>query len=197
MRAIFVLMLLPGLALAGQQAETPADRVGATGAEPLVMRSAQGGAFHPDRLVLLAGGVARVAVLPQTAPARSEDRVDLSGTPILGALFEERIAPGDAARGVHLGRLTRQGDTLVLDLGPLEASALARVMAAPLVLTGELPRVGAVSFQLPPPDWAQGRAAPGGEAVGAGYYLDGRLVLAATGGGPAIPDLGRVLEGLF
>lgn len=163
--------------------------------QPVRFTDAAGHVFRPERLVILTPQGARAASLPSTTNrARSEERVDLSGLPLIGHLFRDRLAPGDAPRrGVEVGPLARLGDTLVLD------ARRSPVALAPrdLVLAVNLPRHGAVSYRLGRPVFAPAQTpAEAGRPAGTAWLVNGVLVLAGPGYGPAVDGLERMLEGL-
>lgn len=195
MKKIVLAMLAFGLIASPAGADDPRQRLGAAGAEPLRFRAANGGAFAPLRVVLATGDAALARDLPDTARARSEDRIDFSGLEGVGGLFAPRLAPGDAAQGVRLGPVRRVGGTLVVHLGPLAAAALAQVTGAPLVLTADLPRLGTVSYALGRAGWQPAEAPAGGEIVGTAWLAEGSLVVAAAGAGPLIDDWGALFRG--
>lgn len=152
---------------------------------PVSFRSERGGRFQPDRLVILAPDGAWAAPLPRHArQVRQGDHLDLTGVPLVGRYFRERLAPQDAERdGLNVGTVSRVGDTLVLD---------ARGHAVPLTalgltLTSELPRLGTLAFELGVPEYRRATTVPSaGARVGAAYLLGRRLVLAADGTRPPI-----------
>lgn len=163
--------------------------------QPVRFTDAAGHVFRPGRLVILTPQGARAASLPATTDqARSEEHVDLSGLPLIGHLFRDRLAPGDAPRrGVAVGPVTRVGDTLVLDA---RRSAVA-LAPRDLVLTVNLPRHGAVSYRLGRPVFAPAQApAEAGRPAGTAWLVDGVLVLAGPGYEPAVDGLERMLEDL-
>lgn len=155
---------------------------------------AAGHVFRPERLVILGPAGARAAPLPATSDARSEEHVDLSGLPLIGHLFRDRLAPGDARRaGTYVGPLTRQGATLVLDAGAAAASLEGRR----LVLTANFPRDGAVSYRLGPRRFAAAAPPAGpGRPAGGAWLVGEILVLAGPGRDPLIDDWGQVFDGL-
>ncbi|MFK7941784.1 MAG: hypothetical protein AB8B85_02540 [Paracoccaceae bacterium] len=163
--------------------------------EPLRFRNADGGAFQPRELVVLLPGRTLRAGLPEAAlNARSEDRVDLSGTPLVGVLFPQTLSPSDASEGIVLGDVYRNGSQLVI-----AADAEPTFQSSPVVLTSNLPRLGAVSYTVGRLQFRDGVSLqrPGGAPIGTAYMLDGQLVIAAKGGGPAFPSVESLFKGLF
>lgn len=158
---------------------------------PVRFLAENGGAFRPDRLVIAAPDGVLVADLPRaTNNARSEDRIDLSRVPRLGALFRDRLAPGDARAGALIGPVYRQGTALYLRTDQNVDTLTSRTM----VLTSRLPRDGTVSFRFrqmrySPTDPV---SAPGPQ-IGRAYLLKGQLVIAsnAVGEPPSLLDLLR------
>jgi hypothetical protein len=165
--AFAALLLLPAAAGAGQ-APTFRDRPSV--GQPVRYTDAAGNVFQPRSLIVLTAKGAFATPIPAaTNSAYYEDRLDLSGIPLIGHLFAPRLAPSDAARdGLPLGPVRRFGETLVLDArnqllppGPLS-----------LVLTANFPREGAVSFNLGPVDFALVVAPEGaGQGAGAAYLV--------------------------
>jgi len=157
---------------------------------PLRFTDLAGNVFHPEWLVMLTPAGALAAPLPDTSSdARSEERVDLSGLPLIGNLFYHRLAPGDAAlQGELVGPLFRIGAMLIIDTtGPGASPAGHDVM-----LTANLPNDGAVSYRLGQLRFAPAETPAGTRTpAGAAYLVAGTLVLAAEGGGPLIEDWRR------
>lgn len=195
MRAILAacLALLIAMPMAGEARNRNDDSFDETAAFgfPLSFRSERGGRFEPERLVVLGRDGAWVAALPANARARSADHLDFSGLPVVGGLFQDRVAPSDAERkGQQIGIVSRIGDTLVLDA----RSQAMPVTGRRLLLTSALPRVGTVTFDVGRPDFRPGRApTSAGTRVGVAYLVDGALVLAADGQRPPITDWSRIL----
>ncbi len=154
---------------------------------PLRFTDAAENVFRPRQLVVVTPSGTVAARLPSTAPdARSEERLDLSGTPLIGNLFRRRLAPHDAAReGTPVGPVTRFGDTLVVNAGQTAISP----GSLRIVLTANFPRDGAVSFRLGQLRFNPAEAPAGtGRDAGSAYLLDGTMVLAGPGYGPRITD---------
>jgi len=178
---VLILAVAAGLVLvqpgwAGPREDSLADRPG-VGA-PVRMLSETGGAFRPERLVIRAPDGTASARMPRTSDAaRSEDRIDLGEVPLVGPVFRDRLAPSDAAKGLAVGPVFRQGGVLTLE----SALPLAEITSRPVVLTSRLPRDGTVSFRLAPLSFATDRAtAPPGREIAMAYLLEGRLVIAST-----------------
>jgi len=154
---------------------------------PLRFTDAAENVFRPRQLVVVTPSGTYAARLPSTAPdARSEERLDFSGTPLIGHLFRRRLAPHDAAReGMPVGPVSRFGDTLVVNAGQTSISP----GSLRIVLTANFPRDGAVSFRLGQLRFNPAEAPSGaGHDAGAAYLLDGTMVLAGPGFGPRITD---------
>lgn len=181
--ALAVMMAVP--AGAGERSgDVFGDRPGI--GEPLRFRDANGGAFWPSDLVILTSAGAQAAVLPRTSSGvRSEDRVDLSETPLIGAIFRETLSTGDAREGQLVGPVLQSGNRLVVDA----RSSASEVTNLPVILATNLPRLGAVSYRIGTLPYVPAGNAAGGVEIGAAYLVDGRLVLASSGGEPAWPSL--------
>lgn len=154
-----------------------------------------GHVFQPERLVILTPHGARAAKLPATTNhARSEEHLDLSRLPLIGNVFRDRLAPGDARhRDIQVGSLTRVGDTLVLDA----RKSPVPVEARGLILTANFPRDGAVSYRLGLTFTPVAAPARTGRPAGTGWLIGDTLVLAGSGNGPAIEDLGSAIGDLL
>lgn len=163
--------------------------------EPLRFRDQAGGAFQPRALVLRGPAGALAAELPSGArSARSENRVDLSGAPLVGRLFAKTLDVASVRQGPLVGPVYRVGDMLVVDASQAPAD-LAQLHVA---LSTNLPRVGAVSYRLGRLGWAPvGAAAPAGAPIGSAHLVDGALVLASQGGEPAWPSVEAMFQDLF
>jgi hypothetical protein len=155
--------------------------------QPVRFTDAAGHVFQPERSVILTPKGARAAKLPATADrARSEQHLDLSRMPLIGHVFRDRLASGDAQhRGVQVGSLTRVGDTLVLDA----RKSPVPVEARDLVLTANFPRDGAVSYRLGLAFAPVAAPAGTGRPAGTAWLIGDILVLVGVGYGPAIEDL--------
>ena len=192
--AAFALVLSAnGPASAGERSgDRFGDRPGV--GEPLRFRDANGGAFRPSALIILSAAGTQIAPLPSTTnSARSEDRVDLSEIPLIGGLFGETLSTDDAREGRPVGKLQRVGDTLVLDA---RGSGIS-VTSLPVVMATNLPRHGAVSYRLGRLNYRPGGAGGVGPVLGAAYEVDGKLVLASTGGEAAWPSLEAMFDDLL
>jgi hypothetical protein len=195
MRSVVIaLALLLALPAHGGAGEPPDFSDRPTVGHPLRFTDARGHVFRPRTLYLMTRSGTLVARLPATSDnATSEDHLDFSGTPLIGHLFRDRIAPSDAARdGTPIGQVFRLGDALVLD---------ARETTEPLggrtiILTANFPRDGTIRYDLGRLAFAPGDMPGGtGRAAGAGYLLNGALVLAGDGRGPLITDWSKVFGG--
>lgn len=163
--------------------------------QPVRFTDAAGHVFRPDRLVVSSPDAVRAAPIPTTINgARSEEHVDLSGLPLIGHLFRERVAPGDARRGgIRVGPLTRLGSALVLDAREPPVAVEARE----IVLTANFPRDGAVSYPLGRLAFAPAQVPSGtGRPAGTAWLIGDVLVLTGPGREPAIDGLEGILEGL-
>ena len=174
---VAALHVTPAVSGGGRNAETW-DRPGV--GVPVRFQSENGGAFRPRVLIVQTDTGLLHADLPATSDSvQSEDRVDLSGLPLLGSLFRQRVAPEDASKGVPVGMLFRDGDTLFL-----EASGwMQRLSSLPVVLSTYVPQLGSVSYGLGPLDYrTSSDAVPGLDVpVGRAFLIDGKLFLASQG----------------
>ncbi len=167
--------------------------------EPLRFRDAAGGAFRPRALIVSGPSGASAADLPSGARSvRSEDRVDLSSTPIIGQVFRETLDVASVREAPLVGPVYRVGDTLIVDATqapPEQASGLARGHVA---LSTNVPRVGAVSYHVDRLAWRPVPApALPSAPLGSAHLVDGTLVLASQGGEPAWPSLEAMFRDLF
>lgn len=189
------LMALPGTpALADQRDRTFPDRPGV--GQPVRFLGADGGAFQPRLLVISSpSGTVRAALPASTSEARSEDRIDLSETPLLGPLFEGTLSTAGARETEAVGTLFQApGGVLLLD----SSTPAAELTSLPVVLTTNLPRVGGVSYPLSRLSYGgSGQVAGQGVQIGTAHIIDGRLVLASDQGGPAFPSVEAMFRDLF
>ncbi|MEM6620870.1 MAG: hypothetical protein AAF674_01485 [Pseudomonadota bacterium] len=168
------------------------DRHGSS--QPLRFRNADGGAFRPVELVLVTDRGTFGAILPENAEIQDEDRVDLSGLPVVGGVFKGTTAPSDARDGLLIGPVERIGDMLVIRAAGFP-DGLER---APVTLSTSVPRFGLISYPL-------GRLnyrpvvipAVVGQPLGQAHLLDGQLVVASDGGEPAYPSVDALVKDLF
>jgi hypothetical protein len=167
--------------------------------EPLRFRDAHGGAFRPRALIVLGASGAFAAELPSGArSAVPENRVDLSGAPLVGPLFRETLDVASVREWPLVGPVYRAGDTLVVDAGDAPAGQLADIARRHVVLSTNLPRIGAVSYRLGRLAWTPaGTPAPAGAAIGSAHLVGGALVLASQGGEPAWPSIEAMFQDLF
>ena len=167
--------------------------------EPLRFRAENGGAFRPRTVVVAGAGGALAARLPGAANAMSENRVDLSNAPVLGPLFRPTLDVASVREGALVGPVYRVGDTLVIDAGTIHAGAApSEVVNRRVAISTNIPRYGAVSYQLGRLDWAP--AAPpalAGEPIGSAHIVGQTLVLASRGGEPAWPSVEALFRDLF
>ncbi|MEM9138733.1 MAG: hypothetical protein AAGB15_02795 [Pseudomonadota bacterium] len=160
---------------------------------PLSFAASDGAAFRPRLLVIHTAGGAVAADLPATSDdVRSEDRVDVSGTPLIGGLFRGRLAPSDARLGQNVGQVVRAGDSLHVEalgwpgrLGDFPVAFATRVRSAGTVSFG-LGRLGYRAVTM---------AMPSGRVIGSAHIVNGKLVIASAGDGP--PSLGDLFRSNF
>lgn len=163
-------------------------------AEPLRFRDERGGAFRPRALIVRGAGGAMAAKLPGAATAENENRVDFSGTPVIGPLFGETLDVASAREGALVGPVYRVGDTLVVDASAASAEVVNRSVA----LTTNIPRYGAVSYRVGRLNWTPVTPPTGvGTLLGSAHLVDGALVVASRGGEPAWPSLEAMFKDLF
>lgn len=163
--------------------------------EPILFGDGDGGGFAVADVVVLAGDGTRSAVLPPFPPSPvSEERVDLSGTPLLGQVFKQRFGPADIEdNGLPLGPVYRSGDVLIVDLRRQEQP----FQAVPVVLSSEIDGLGAISYRLGRLDFVETASPQGtGRQIGFAYLLGSTLALVADGERPAIRDLSRPFDSL-
>ncbi len=186
-------LFAPLAAAAGERDPTIQNRT-AVG-EPPVFRDANGGAFRPRSIIVAGPRGAMAARVPEnTRQTRGENRVDLSGAPLVGPLFRGTLDVASVRQAPLIGRVYQAGNTLVVESIEPPPSLDGR----PVALATNVPRLGAVSFQLGPLDWrpVPPPSAPRTE-VGSAHLLDGALVLASRGGEPAFPSVGSFFRRLF
>ena len=189
-----LIALVAAPVVAGERPRGIEDRPGV--GEPLRFRDASGGAFRPTELVMVVpGGTLRAPLPASVTTAQSEDRIDLSETPLLGELFRETLSPVDARDGEVIGPVYRFGSHLVVEPAG-EAPDLGK---RPVVLTSDLPRLGSVSYRLGRLDFRDdGRPARvGGTTIGTAYLVGGRLVIASRGGEPAWGSVNELFQSVF
>jgi hypothetical protein len=167
--------------------------------EPLRFRDAHGGAFRPRALIVRGPSGAFAAELPSGArSAVSENRVDLSGVPLVGPLFRETLDVASVREGALVGPVYRVGDTLVVDAGQASAGQLADFGRRHVALSTNLPRIGAVSYRLGRLGWTPvGVPTPAGAPIGTAHLVNGALVLVSQGGEPAWPSIEALFQDLF
>ncbi len=193
----FAAVWLSGLpAMAGERDSFLDDRPGI--GEPIGFRNAAGGTFRPRALILRGPAGALEASLPSGAPsARSEDRLDLAFTPLVGPLFRGTLDVASVREGPLVGPVYRSGDALVVDATE-PAAELAR---RPVALSTNLPQIGAVSYGLGRLDWtpvpAPAPQTTQGAPIGSAHLVGGALVLASQGGEPRWPSVEAMFRDLF
>ena len=162
---------------------------------PIQFRTATGGVFYPRRVIISTADGPLAAALPGAGyTARSEDRIDLSGLPVLGRIFRPTQTTAGASQYDRLGPLYRDGRALYLDAADWPGG----LAGAPVALVTNVPRTGAVSFDLGRLPFEPAAAVPGNpELVGYGYLVGDTVVLASTGGEPAWPSVEALIRGLF
>ena len=162
--------------------------------EPLRFRAENGGAFRPRAVIVTGAGGALAARLPRAADALSENRVDLSGAPVLGPLFRGTLDVASVREGALVGPVYRVADTLVVDAG----AAPVGLQSRPVAIATNIPRYGAISYGLGLLDWRPVTPpAIAGAQVGTAHVVNGALVLASQGGEPAWPSLDAMFRDLF
>lgn len=162
--------------------------------EPLRFRAENGGAFRPRAVIVAGAGGAVAAKLPHAADVRSENRVDLSGTPLLGGLFPRTLDVASVREGAYVGPVFRVGDTLVVQADAAPAGLESRRVA----ISTNIPRYGAISYDLGMLGWVPVTAPTGpGVPVGTAHVVGGALVLASSGGEPAYPSVEALFDDLF
>jgi hypothetical protein len=192
-----------GMCLAALPAATPAaagERDASRGAqshigEPPVFRDANGGAFRPRSIIVAGPRGAQAARVPDNArQGRGENRVDLSGAPLVGGLFRGTLDVASVRAEPMIGRVYRVGNALVVETVETPPNLAGR----PVALATNVPRLGAVSFALGPLDW---HAVPAPQvpraAIGSAHLVGDELVLASQGGEPAFPSVGALFRSLF
>ena len=167
----------------------------ATMGEPPVFRDADGGAFRPRSLIVAGPGGALAARIPENPrQMQGENRVNLSGAPVVGSLFRPTLDVATARRGPLIGPVYRVGNALVVEAAETPPNLVGR----PVALATNVPRSGAVSFQLGPLDWQPvPRPVMPRAEIGTAHIVDGELVLASRGGEPAWPSIGAFFRDLF
>jgi hypothetical protein len=167
--------------------------------EPLRFRDASGGAFRPRALVVHGAAGALASELPSGArSARSENRVDLSSTPLVGHLFPETLDVASVRQGPLVGPVYRVADALVVDATQAPSGMAAGLARRHVALSTNLPRIGAVSYGLGRLDWTPVNVpAPAGAPIGSAHLVGGALVLASQGGEPAWPSVEAMFRDLF
>lgn len=179
---IRVLLLVLALGACAQSARDP------NAGYPLLYAASASEEIRADSLLILQAGVARWAPFSRGAlEPISEDRIDLGSTPLIGKLFDRRIAPGDAARdGAYLGPVYRVGGALALDLQTPDV----RFQELPVSIATQLNGLGPVRYDLglltyrAAPQWS-----PSGPVIGRAFQVGERMVIASEGDLPAIADL--------
>ena len=155
---------------------------------PVKFASTNGGTFRPDRLIIRIQGGTLLTQLPRTSDdVRSEDRIGLSDVPLIGGVFQGRLAVSDARKGDIIGDVRRVGDSLVVDASGWPQS----LQGLPVTLSTRTPRRGEVSYRLGRLRYTQGVNAGGaGQIVGFAALVGGQLVIASnTYSAPGIADL--------
>ncbi|MEM6549106.1 MAG: hypothetical protein AAF713_15330 [Pseudomonadota bacterium] len=183
-------LLVGCLVLATQLLSACADGIGKR--EPILFGDGRGSAFDVAGITVTGAEGARRAVLPQYPPSPvSEERVDISGTPVLGEVFKERLGPADIEdQGLPIGAVYRDGNTLRVDLGAQTLPERGRRF----VLSSEIDRLGAISYRLGALLLRAVEARPiGGERIGYAYLLRDTIALVADGNRPPVRNLQDLL----
>lgn len=163
--------------------------------EPPVFRDADGGAFRPRSLIVSGPRGAMAARVPENPrQTQGENRVDLSGVPVVGQLFRPTLDVASVRRAPLIGPVFRVGNALVVETVELPPNLAGR----PVALATNVPRLGAVSFWLGPLDWHEVPApsVPRSQ-IGSAHLVDGELVLASRGGEPSFPSVESLFRRLF
>ena len=163
--------------------------------QQLLFRSANGGAFQPRTLTVTTTTGTQSTSLPAAVnSARDDNRIDLSGTQIVGGLFEPTLSTDQAHAGIRIGPVFQSSSGgLVVDA----TNHRGDLTGLPITLTTNLPGRGAVSYPLGLQQWHTGPAETQGTEIGDAFLLDGRMVIASRGGEPAYPSIGAFLESIF
>ena len=189
------LLLVPGTGVTAER-DSPFDERPSIG-EPLRFRADNGGAFRPRALLIQTGTGTVRATLPEASDdARSEDRVDLSTTPLVGPLFQGTLSTENARQGQRVGALYHvPGDYLLVIA---DGGAAQNLTNYPVALTTNLPSTGAVSYRLGRLQYG-GSGAPvnRGTQVGEAWLVGGQLVLASRGGEAAYPSIEALINDIF
>lgn len=193
--ALACLAALP--AAAGERDSVLDERPGI--GEPLRFRDAEGGAFRPRALILHGPAGTVAAELPSGArDARSENRVDLSSTPLIGQLFRETLDIASVREWPLVGPVYRVADTLVVDATRMPSEQAPDLTSRRVALSTNVPRIGAVSYHLGRLGWTRVSApAPVGAPIGSAHLVEDTLVLASQGGEPAWPSVEAMFRDLF
>ena len=155
---------------------------------PLQFASTDGGTFRPRALTMLTASGVLSAALPATSDdVRSEERIDFSDSPLVGGLFQRRLAPSDARKGDMIGDVRRIGDALVIDA----ANWPDGLQGLPVVLSTWTPSRGEISYRLGRLSYgAAVEPVGGGHVIGFAALVDGQLVIASRAEGA--PGLGEL-----
>ena len=191
---LMALLLVPGIGATAER-DSPFDERPSVG-EPLRFRADNGGAFRPRALLIQTGAGTVRAILPEASDdARSEDRVDLSSTPLVGPLFRGTLSTDNARQGQRIGALYHApGDYLLVVVD----GAAQNLTGYPVALTTNLPSTGAVSYRLGRLSYgASGAPVNRGTRVGEAWLVGGQLVLASRGGEPAYPSIEALINDIF
>lgn len=194
---LVLITLLPftNAALACERCTSLGDNGGPQVGQQLLFRSANGGAFQPRTLTLITTAGLRSVSLPAAVDTvRNEDRIDLSGTQIVGDLFEPTLSTDQARAGVRVGPVFQSPSSgLVVDATGWDGN----LTGLPLTLTTNIPSRGAVSYPLGLQRWGAGRSGAKGTEIGDAWIVNGQMVIASRGGEAAYPSVGALLESIF
>lgn len=139
--------------------------------------------FHPRRLLVAYDGGAVAARLPRYADAFLDNRVQLSGVPLVGDLFKGGRANAFVRPERQVGVVRRDDDTLVADLRgrALSRRLIRRLLASDAMLLTRPPlEREAVSMRLPVAFSAVAQPAPdalSGPVIGGVYDADDAMLL--------------------
>ena len=143
------------------------------------------GVFFPEQLALTGPQSAAFAGAPaRQAQVVDQDRLNLSGVPVVGGVFGPRALLSFLHNGRRVGRLHRRGAALVVSIDPsLPPDVVARYASGPILLATEppsknIPVVVVVDVDLRRVDGGAGaHAGDLGPPIGFAYDADGALLL--------------------
>jgi hypothetical protein len=117
---------------------------------------------------------------------------------LLGPLFRETLDVATVREGALVGPVFRVGDTLVVDATQAPATLSRELARHHVLLSTNLPRIGAVSYRLGRLGWTPAAApARSVDPIGSAHLVGDMLVLASHGGEPRWPSVEAMFEDLF